>query len=102
MSLTIVQESSSGHFQCFGGDQLQVIVRHRAIIQQVKGMLMTVYDVSAEAAFSILKWRSHELNIKLHDLAARLVTDLPSLLQVGPAARTPVAHYLMTLTADDI
>ena len=83
-------------------DELQVIVGHRDIIEQAKGMLMAVYDVSAEAAFNILKWRSQELNVKLHDVAVRLVTDLPSLLQVGPAARTPVDHYLMTLTADDI
>jgi ANTAR domain/PAS fold len=84
------------------GDELQVIVGHRAIIEQAKGMLMAVYDVSAEAAFNILKWRSQELNVKVHDVAARLVTDLPSLVQVGPAARTPVDRYLMTLTADNV
>ena len=84
------------------GDELQVIVAHREVIEQAKGMLMAVYAVSAEAAFSILKWRSQELNVKLHDVAAKLVADLPSLLQSILAARTPVDHYLMTLTADDI
>jgi PAS domain S-box-containing protein len=84
------------------GDELQVIVSHRAIIEQAKGMLMAVYAVSAEAAFSILKWRSQQLNVKLHDVAAKLVADLPSLLQSNLTARTPVDHYLMTLTADDI
>jgi PAS domain S-box-containing protein len=84
------------------GDELQVIVAHREVIEQAKGMLMAVYDVSAEAAFSILKWRSQQLNVKLHDVAAKLVADLPSLLQSNLTARTPVDHYLMTLTADDI
>jgi PAS domain S-box-containing protein len=84
------------------GDELQVIVAHREVIEQAKGMLMAVYAVSAEAAFSILKWRSQELNVKLHDVAAKLVADLPSLLQSNLTARTPVDHYLMTLTADDI
>jgi AmiR/NasT family two-component response regulator len=81
---------------------LQVIVAHREVIEQAKGMLMAVYAVSAEAAFSILKWRSQELNVKLHDVAAKLVADLPSLLQSNLTARAPVDHYLMTLTADDI
>ena len=51
--------------------------------------------------FSILKWRSQELNVKLHDVAAKLVADLPSLLQSNHGC-TPVDHYLMTLTAGDI
>ena len=84
------------------GDVLQVIVDHRAIIEQAKGMLMAVYDVSAEAAFSVLKWRSQELNVKLHDVAAKVVADLPSLLQSNLTARTPVDRYLITFTVDDI
>jgi AmiR/NasT family two-component response regulator len=80
----------------------RVIVAHREVIEQANGMLMAVCAVSAEAAFSILKWRSQELNVKLHDVAAKLVADLPSLLQSNLTARTPVDHYLMTLTADDI
>jgi PAS domain S-box-containing protein len=84
------------------GDELQVIVRHRAIIEQAKGVLMAVYDVSAGAAFSMLKWRSQELNVKLHDVAAKLVADMPSLLQSSLTDRAPVDRYLMTLTADDI
>ena len=84
------------------GDELQVIVAHREVIEQAKGMLMAIYELDAEAAFSILKWRSQQLNVKLHDVAAKLVADLPSLLQSNLTGRTPVDHYLMTLTADDI
>jgi PAS domain S-box-containing protein len=97
-----VTEAFHADLQQDVGNELHVIVAHREVIEQAKGMLMAVYAVSAEAAFSILKWRSQELNVKLHDVAAKLVADLPSLLQSNLTARTPVDHYLMTLTADDI
>jgi hypothetical protein len=63
---------------------------------------MAIYELDAESAFGIMMWRSQQLNVKLHDVAAKLVADLPSLLQSNLTARTPVDHYLMTLTADDI
>ena len=50
----------------------------------------------------MLKWRSQELNVKLHDVAAKVVADMPSLLQSSLTDRAPVDRYLMTLTADDI
>jgi PAS domain S-box-containing protein len=97
-----ITEAFDADIQQEVGDVLRAIVDHRAIIEQAKGMLMAVYDVSAEAAFSILKWRSQELNVKLHDVAAKLVADMPSLLQSSLTDRAPVDRYLMTLTADDI
>ena len=42
---------------------------------------------------------SQHFNVKLHDLAAKLVADLPSVLQSSLTARTPIDHYLMALTA---
>ena len=96
-----VTEAFDADLQHEVGDVLQVILDHRAIIEQAKGMLMAIYDVSAEAAFSVLKWRSQELNVKLHDLAARLVADMPSLLQSILTARTPVDRYLITFTVDE-
>jgi PAS domain S-box-containing protein len=99
-----ITEAFDADIQQEVGDVLRAIVDHRAIIEQAKGMLMAVYDVSAEAAFSILKWRSQELNIKVHDVSAKLVANLPSLLQSllqsNLTARTPVDRYLMTLTTD--
>lgn len=84
------------------GSELDVIVARRAVIEQAKGMLMAIYELDAESAFGIMVWRSQQLNVKLHDLAAKLVAELPSLLQSNRTARTPVDHYLMTLSADDI
>jgi PAS domain-containing protein len=83
------------------GSALDVIVARRAVIEQAKGMLMAIYELDAESAFGIMVWRSQQLNVKLHDLAATLVAELPSLLQSNLTARTPVDHYLMTLRADD-
>ena len=34
------------------------IAENRAVIEQVKGILMMVYRIDADAAFDLLKWRS--------------------------------------------
>jgi 4-diphosphocytidyl-2C-methyl-D-erythritol kinase len=60
-------------------------------------MLMVTYELSADAAFGILTWRSQEHNVKLATIAENLVTDLPVLLRGHAALRAPVDHYLMTL-----
>jgi PAS domain S-box-containing protein len=79
-------------------DELQVIVSHREVIDQAKGMLMLIYQLSADAAFAILKWRSQEHNIKLFTVAEKLVAELPDLLNAKPGMRAPIDHYLLTLT----
>jgi PAS domain S-box-containing protein len=81
-------------------DQLPVIVAHRAAIEQAKGMLMVVYDLPADAAFDVLRWRSQELNTKLHDVAVAIVNTVPSLLSVDSCARKPVDAFLMKLETD--
>ena len=48
---------------------------HRAVIEQVKGILMVVYSIDADAAFDLLKWRSQETNVKLRTLAEPLLAD---------------------------
>jgi PAS domain S-box-containing protein len=97
-----VTEAFHADLQQEVGNELHVIVAHREVIEQAKGMLMAIYELDAESAFGIMVWRSQQLNVKLHDVAAKLVAELPSLLQSNLTARTPVDHYLMTLTADDI
>jgi hypothetical protein len=63
-------------------------------------MLMVIYDLDAD--FSVLGWRSQELNIKLHHVAAKLTAELPTLLQITPPTRRPADHYLMTLRDPDV
>jgi hypothetical protein len=78
------------------GDELKAIIANREVIDQAKGILMVLYGLDADAAFAILRWRSQELNVKLHTVAAGVVEDLPAILQVPPQTRTVADHYLMT------
>ncbi len=96
-----INDAADADLQSTLGDELQAIVEHREIIEQAKGMLMVIYDLDADAAFQLLKWRSQEHNIKLNAVAQRLVDELPALLQSTPGTRAPVDHYLMTLHETD-
>jgi PAS domain S-box-containing protein len=97
-----VTESLQAELEQAVSDKLQLIVAHREIIDQAKGMLMMTYQIDAAAAFGILRWRSQELNVKLLAIAGRMIADLPALLnEVHPGVRIPIDHYLMTLTPPD-
>ena len=62
---------------------LAEIAENRAIIEQVKGMLMVIYEIDAAAAFHLLKWRSQETNVKLRLLAEQIAVDFLSLSHGG-------------------
>jgi hypothetical protein len=51
---------------------------HRAIIEQAKGSLMLAYGLDADQAFAMLNWWSNHRNMKVRDLAARLVATWES------------------------
>jgi PAS domain S-box-containing protein len=55
------------------------IADNRAVIEQAKGVLMYVYQVDADAAFEVLKWRSHETKVNLCALAEQLLADIRTL-----------------------
>jgi anti-anti-sigma factor len=48
----------------------------RATIEQAKGALMLLHGLDARTAFALLSWHSQRTNIKLRDLARRLVSGL--------------------------
>jgi PAS domain S-box-containing protein len=93
-----ITESFNADLQQSITDELQTIVPHRAVIDQAKGMLMLIYQITADAAFAVLVWRSQELNVKLLTVAEKLVAELPDLLHADPAMRAPIDHYILTLT----
>jgi PAS domain S-box-containing protein len=93
-----ITESFNADLQQSISDELRVIVAHREVIDQAKGMLMVIYQLSADAAFAVLRWRSQELNVKLFTVAEKLVAELPDLLDAHPAMRARIDHYLLTLT----
>jgi len=96
-----VTESVEGAVQQGITEELGEIVAHRAVIEQAKGMLMAVYDVRADSAFDVLRWRSQELNTKLHTVAEEIATQLPGLLNVHSSTRGAVDHLLMTLSTPE-
>ena len=54
-------------------EQLHVALRNRDVIGQAKGMLMARGDIDEDQAFDILRKASQRLNIKLREVAQRVV-----------------------------
>jgi hypothetical protein len=69
----------------------------RAVIEQVKGVLMAIYRVSAEQAFSVLRWRSQETNTKLRALAKQLIAEIPTLPPPSADVQSAFDHLLLTV-----
>jgi hypothetical protein len=86
---------------------LRRILERRVVIEQAKGMLMFVYAIDADEAFDILRQQSQDHNVKLHDVAEQVITDLRELAKdKGPARRLAfdglvvTAHQRITHVAD--
>ncbi|MGW8375950.1 PAS and ANTAR domain-containing protein [Streptomyces sp. ODS28] len=47
--------------------------RSQEAIDQARGVLMAVYGIDADAAWTLLRWGSQNTNVKLRDLAAALI-----------------------------
>jgi hypothetical protein len=77
-------------------DAVADFTKHRALIEQAKGVLMMTYGMSAERAFDILVWRSQETNTKLRKLASQIIDDFSAELQVPSAIRERADHLLLT------
>ena len=54
-------------------ERLESAMEHRAVIEQAKGIIMAKRRVTADEAFDLLRVRSQRLNVKLRDLAGRVV-----------------------------
>jgi len=54
-------------------DGLAIAMRSRAAIEQAKGMLMSERQITADEAFEVLSKMSKDSNVKLRDIAQRLV-----------------------------
>ncbi len=54
---------------------LSEAMRNRAAIEQAKGILMSAGGVDEDAAFEMLTRASQRENIKLRDVARRIVAD---------------------------
>ncbi len=74
------------------------IAESRSAIEQVKGMLMVVYRISADTAFELLRWRSQETNVKLRVLAEQIAADFLA-LEYDEVLPTRAAYDHLLLTA---
>jgi len=54
-------------------EALAQIAAHRAVIEQAKGMVMLATGCTADDAFALLRKSSQNANVKLHEVAHRLV-----------------------------
>ncbi|MEZ0580084.1 PAS and ANTAR domain-containing protein [Nocardioides sp. MH1] len=78
---------------------IQASSESRSTIEQAKGALMVVYGLSPEAAFTMLQWWSKNHNVKLRDLASRLMEATQSTLVVGKGLQQPFDNLLYDLTS---
>ncbi|MER7452718.1 ANTAR domain-containing protein [Nocardia beijingensis] len=58
----------------------------RAVIEQAKGMLMLVYGIGEQQAFELLRSCSQHTNVRLRELAGRILTELPTVGRQVPTA----------------
>jgi ABC-type transporter Mla MlaB component len=70
--------------------ELSTALESHATIDRAKGMLMLAYGIDEEAAFQMLRWASQHGNIRLRDLAVRLVDAIGSGAGLGPDARMTI------------
>jgi hypothetical protein len=66
----------------------------RGTIEQAKGVLMATLALDAEAAFDLLKRASQNANVKLRELAQRLLSALEEARKGGIAPLKAVEHVL--------
>lgn len=78
-------------------EALPDLFESRAAIEQAKGVLMSVYRVSAQQAFRVLQWRSQETNVKLRALAQQLLDEMATLPAPAAAMQGQFDHLLLTV-----
>ncbi|OBE95662.1 PAS and ANTAR domain-containing protein [Mycobacterium sp. 852002-10029_SCH5224772] len=78
-------------------EALPDLFESRAAIEQAKGVLMSVYRVSAAQAFRVLQWRSQETNVKLRALAKQLLDEMATLPAPPAAVQAQFDHLLLTV-----
>jgi hypothetical protein len=75
---------------------LRGFMASRAVIEQAKGALLVSHGLTADAAFDLLRWYSQQHNLRVTDLATRLVTALAG------GGRCPVTRARMDRLLTDI
>jgi AmiR/NasT family two-component response regulator len=61
---------------------LETALRSRAVIDEAKGVVMATLGCTPDEAFAFLAGKSQAKNIKVRDLAARIVADPAEFLAI--------------------
>jgi len=77
---------------------VEASAEHRAVIEQAKGALMLAYGLDPDAAFAMLAWWSRNRNIKVRDLATRLVHTMEQGLISESSIRSTIDHLLYDIS----
>lgn len=79
-------------------EAVREIAEKRSVIDQAKGMLMIIYGVDADDAFTLLRWQSQHHNVKLRAVAEQVVTDFSKASKQGrPVDRRTYDRLLASL-----
>jgi hypothetical protein len=73
------------------------IAEHRAVIEQAKGIVMMATGCDADDAFGILRQHSQNVNLKLNDVAHRLVKAVNTGASSGHGGRGRLTELLHSL-----
>lgn len=89
-------------FEAEGEETAQAAVEasaeSRAVIEQAKGMLMLAYGLDADASFAMLRWWSRNRNIKVREIAERLVDVTAENEVAGTDVRVAIDALLHDIT----
>lgn len=72
------------------------LAARRAVIEQAKGILMLVYNLPAEPALHLLRWRAQESHRPLRDWCEDFVRDVTARDIAADSLRREVDHVLLT------
>ena len=98
--IDVTEPQSRARSREVASSTLRKAIAARAVIEQAKGALMLVYGLDAEAAFALLSWQSQHANIKLRELAERLVAAVGSDASATAAIRQRLDEIVYSLSAE--
>jgi hypothetical protein len=78
---------------------VEASAEHRAVIEQAKGALMLAYGLDEDAAFAMLRWWSRNRNVKVREVAQRLVDNAREGEATDSETRSAIDALLHDVTA---
>jgi hypothetical protein len=60
-------------------EEVAELASNREFVDRAKGLLATLYDIDADAALELLRWRCQQTDVTLRAIARQLVEEFPTL-----------------------